>query len=378
MIRTLLFVAGILAFLPSSTNAQSSRRGALTLQNKAVRLSIAGKGGAIVEFRFRNSVINPLNWSSSPQEDPDQKGNGGIVLQGHFLCLDRWGAPSKAEQARGVPFHGEAARIPWSMQLATTKDLGYKVLMQCKMPLARLQVDRDVRMTGPSSAATIVQVTETVTNTAKLGRVYNFVQHPSIAPPFLDNSTIVDANAELGFLQTDDGKVPTTKKAHRWPLIKIDGKTHNLRHFTGSVKSGHDVSSYRFAKGKKYGWVTAVNPKHRLLIGYVWRTSEYPWLNIWRYVDKGRVLARGFEFGTTGLHQPFGVLVKTNKALDRKLFSYIDAGEKQTKTYWMFLAQVPERFRGVHRLTIGKKQIELFEAESKRTVKIATGGLAVD
>jgi len=103
----------------------------------------------------------------------------------HFLCLDRWGPPSEAERLNGMFFHGEATRVRW-------RELGASA-MGATLPMAGLEVRRTVRL---SQAAAVFHVSETVTNRNKLGRIYNMVQHATIGPPFLDETTVVDSNAQ--------------------------------------------------------------------------------------------------------------------------------------------------------------------------------------
>jgi hypothetical protein len=57
------------------------------------------------------------------------------------------------------------------------------------------------------------------------------------------------------------------------------------------------------------GWVTTTTASKELLLGYLFSTTDYPWLNLWRHVQAGHPFARGLEFGTTGLHQPFSTTV---------------------------------------------------------------------
>ena len=43
--------------------------------------------------------------------------------------------------------------------------------------------------------------------------------------------------------------------------------------------------------------------------------------------------ARGLEFGTTGLHQPYSILVAKGRIFDRPLFEYLDAGQTVARSY---------------------------------------------
>jgi len=53
------------------------------------------------------------------------------------------------------------------------------------------------------------------------------------------------------------------------------------------------------------------------------------------------------EFGTTGLHQPFGVMMKKGTMFGRPLCEWLDAGESTAKRYTMFLARIPADSEGV-------------------------------
>lgn len=357
----------MIGFCGSSHAAES---GVVILENQRVALGVTTAGGAIVEFRLAGEKMNPLNWTIHGLEPVE---SGKPYLRGHFLCLDRWGAPSEAEAERGVPFHGEAPRINWKLSRPPKRGEQFPWLrMECRMPLAGLSVVRKIRL---SRSASVAQVHEEVTNNRKLGRIYNMVQHPSIAAPFLDETTLVDSNATLGFSQ--EGKIPaSSKRANRWPHLEMLGKPVDLRRFLQNGTNGvvHDVSSFIFDPETTIGWVTAVNPKAGLLLGYTWQTKDYPWLNIWRHRENGRVKSRGLEFGTTGLHQPFGALVAQGRILSRPVFTHIDAGASVRREYLMFLAKVPGDYAGVDRLVVDSKagDIVLFErSPGKRRISLS-------
>ena len=349
----------------------------VVLRNNTAQLSLALGGGGIVEFRFLDGDVNPLNWEISPELEPKLKDKP--YLRGHFLCLDRWGAPSAAEEKNGVPFHGEAPRIVWDVLKQTQRRTQKRYAeMGCVLKLAGMRVKRRIWL---DEAEAIFTVTEEVTNINKLGRIYNIVQHPSIAPPFLDEMTLVDSNAEYGFEQ--GGPIPVaSKSAARWPKMDIRGRIVDLRQFKNSPSetSEHDVSSFMFNKSDEFGWVTACNSRTRLLIGYIWKTQEYPWLNIWRYLQKGRVTARGLEFGTTGYHQPYDKLVRQGLILDRPLYEYIDAGRTVKKSYVGFLASIPNDYEGVASVKSGGGRLMLFERrkQNPRTITLKMGDLPSD
>ena len=259
---------------------------------------------------------------------------------GHFLCLDRWGRPSDEEKKNGMPFHGEASRVMWDILTPPTPgQRGTLAEMGATLPLAGIKIKRRIVL---SANEPLFLVREEVTNTNKLGRVFNMVQHPTIGPPFLDEQTVVDSNARRGFMQ--DSPLPNPEALIvTWPEARHDGKPVDLRHLT----TVHDPNVVSFTIDDEYGWVTAANPARGLLIGYIWKRTEYPWFNVWRHVENGKPFARGLEFGTTGLHQPFPVLVAKGRIFDRPLYEYMDANATVSKSYACFLFAIPKNYAGV-------------------------------
>ena len=342
----ILFVATL-----ASCSAQTviEIRPSVVLEGKAARVAVDLGGGSIVQFQFSGQTLNPLTWTSGETAPAHP--------MGHFLCLDRWGPPSEAESKNGMPFHGEASHVDWKVVRAPLHS-GGEILAElaATLPMAGFEVTRQMRL---SEGAALLRVRESVTNINKLGRIYNMVQHPSIAPPFLDETTLVDANARQGFMQSSPLPNPE-RPPIPWPHALKDGRTVNLRHLTNDAAP--DVAS--FTVDGEYGWVTASTAAKGLLIGYIWKTSDYPWLNIWRNVINGKPAARGLEFGTTGLHQPVGVLVAKGRISGRSIYAYIDAGQIVTRSYAAFLFKIPSDYRGVDRITYDSGRLTLHERAS--------------
>jgi hypothetical protein len=79
-------------------------RRTVVVESPAATLLIDLGGGSIVDFHLSGGGLNPLHWLGPGDE------NTALRPMAHFLCLDRWGQPSEAEQRNGMPFHGEASR----------------------------------------------------------------------------------------------------------------------------------------------------------------------------------------------------------------------------------------------------------------------------
>lgn len=115
---------------------------------------------------------------------------------------------------------------------------------------------------------------------------------------------------------------------------------------------------------------------HERLIGYVWPAADYPWFSAWRHVQNGKPALRGLEFGTTGLHQPFPVLVTKGRIFDLPLYTYLDAGESVTRVYAAFLLRTPSGFAGVHEVTYDGRKLVVHEAGGLgRRLTVSAAGL---
>ena len=187
----------------------------------------------------------------------------------------------------------------------------------------------------------------------------------------IDESTVVDANARKGFMQGGSLPYPEEPSVY-WPQgINADGQIVNLRHLTDS----HDPGVASYVIDEEYGWCTATNASKGLLIGYLWKTEDYPWFDAWRNVKDGKPFARGLEFGTSGLHQPFPVLTKKGFIFGRPIFVHIDAGETQARSYANFLMEVPAGFKGVGRLQYADGKLTLFERGGTGQLEMKVGEL---
>jgi hypothetical protein len=318
-------------------------------------------------FIFLNQPLNPFQWNKPAA------GDTGIRGFGHFLCLDRWGPASDAEAAQGMPYHGEAAHVEWQVvQDVQENGDSLSAVMSALLPKAGLAVQREVRC---SKSSPFCSIREEVTNRNPLGRMFNIVQHPTIAPPFLDETTLVDSNARHGFAQ--GGSLPEPEEpSFYWPsALNQDRALVNLRHLTTSP----DPAVVSYTIDDNIGWVVAATPAKGLLVGYLWNTRDYPWVSFWRDTSHGKPSARGLEFGSTGLHQPFPILARKAQIWGRPTFEFLDSGEHRAKSYAVFLLEIPPDFHGVDQLRVESGSVMIRErsvpGSAPRTFKVSTGGL---
>ena len=84
----------ILTIIVSSTclsDPNLKDRTLVKLENMNSMVVVDLGGGSIVDFHLKEHELNPLTWNYPDEGDTDPRS------MGHFICLDRWGAASKAE-----------------------------------------------------------------------------------------------------------------------------------------------------------------------------------------------------------------------------------------------------------------------------------------
>jgi hypothetical protein len=331
----------------TSSDVQINQDTLMVFRNDSVTLSISRFGGAIVGFTFNDQQLNPLDWKILPKDMPENN-QKGAPFQGHFLCVGRWGSPTEGEKDAGIPHNGEPSNSWWEADLNSNTNFA---TMQTEDTIEHWKVERSIQLSANQAC---FEVQETLTNLSNTGRFTAIVQHATLGGPFLDESVLVNSNAGAGFNQNLISKSLSEFEYH-WPLAYAD----SLKNTIDLTKSNHPngyVSTHVI--DGEIGWATAASPAKGLLIGYVWKTSDYPWLHIWHGIKDGKLWAKGLEFGTTGLGDTFSPEKRaalTFHGRNNNLF--VDAKSSVTKKYVCFLIRISGGFSGVNSISYSKDQL---------------------
>lgn len=313
---------------PVSAESQEGQSTPLTIGNDQLEVTIDAYGGAFERVALKEQPVNPFTWALTAEQMPDNN-KAGAAFKGHFLCLGRWGQPSRGEMKAGLPHNGEPANSMWAIEEQDEKHLR----MTAGAPLDGMAVDRTVDV---HPDAPVFSVTERFTNTFSLSRPTNVVQQITVGPPFLSPALTVNTNASHGFNQKFAMPNPE-KLAYEWPMGVADTTGRKID-MSKSDENENYVTTHLFPDSATYGWVTALQPEEGLLLGYIWKLEAYPWINIWNHYSDGKPAAKGLEFGTTGIGAPYEALImKDTRFKGQQSFEYIDAGETLEKSFAGFL-----------------------------------------
>lgn len=380
--------AGLLLPLAAHSADYHGRR-AWTLKNDKVSLIVAPGGGHIASLTLNSGPganlnpywlppwksVEPGAWSRYGNRYGDKPGAQLVsCILGHNICLDFFGAPSDAETKAGIPVHGEAPCVNWTAVSLSAN----KIVYAAPLPVARMRVTRTISLTPGSSA---LWITEKVDNLSSMDRPFGWQQHVTLGPPFLqEGSTHYDMDAGWGMVDKKEfskGQRLKQGAEFEWPNAPgAAGDTIDLRTYpTGANNSDFTVCQM----DPERGWVyfTAINPKKRLLIGYIWPRKIWPWAANWEenhfrtgHPWNGNGVARGIEFGTSPFAYSRRETVKMGMLHGTPTYRWIAAHESQSVSYAAFVASIPAATTGVKDVRLTARGVEIDLAGAEKSIML--------
>ena len=141
-----------------------------------------------------------------------------------------------------------------------------------------------------------------------------------------------------------------------WPIAFLDSLGNTTEERSTATPDKYCMT-HIFDEKDMYGWVTAYDPVSGVLLGYVWKLAEYPWINIWSHQTEEGPFAKGIEFGTTGLGRKYKDLLEVDtRFYGRNSWEYIEPDEVKEKTFAGFMIDLGMDL-GNPSLTVSAEQI---------------------
>ena len=333
----------------------------ISLANDKIAVEILPAGASIVSLIRKDdpAKLNPL-WSPGPQAG-----------RGHFLCLDGFGAPSKEEQAAGLRFHGEA--VAQTFEIVSQQ--GGALSLRAKLPLLQETVTRTYRV---FSGEPVLWVETEVESHTGFDRPMVWGEHATIGAPFLEPElTVVDMSATRAqtrpYIQRP-GALPRRLARGQdfiWPDAPgADGKTIDLRRMPSNPNSV-DHTTQLMDPSKPIGWATALHTGKRVLVGWVFRREEFPWMQNWEnYPPDLKKAARGLEFATQPYDIPRREAVDMGRLFGTPTFKWLPAKSKVSATFLVFLTEVPPKFSRVDAIRFEGRSLVVEDRAAGLTVSI--------
>lgn len=327
-------------------------REAVQIENEKIRLTVLKEGGHIAELFHKETGISPLwipPWKSlepskyDPAIFPEYGLNAESKLlaglMGHNLCLDLFGPPSEDETSAGVPVHGEASVVPYTVERSESG-----IHAAATLPLSALKLTRDIHL---SEDGATVQVTETVENLNALDRPIAWTQHVTLGPPFLRHGVTqfaIPAERSRTFEGQFGDSALLESTDFPWPLAPTqNGGTVDLRRFTNEPKSA-GFTTHLMESARPTAFFAAYHPSLPLLFGCRWKREDFPWLGIWEENRSrtsapwnGETVALGMEFGASPFPETRRQMIERGSLFGAPAYRWLAARSRITVRYSFFL-----------------------------------------
>jgi hypothetical protein len=358
LLAVLLLAAAAMAQRPSVYENHP----ALVVSNDKLDLTIYTDGGAFASLVLRDDPgqLNPL-WNperlarEAGQEYRDRRSLG------HFVCVDGFGPSSAEEQKAGLMMHGEAHYLPWELVSAAKQGNLTAAKFSVKLPIVQEVLTRTVTV---AEGENVVYVESELESLLGFDRPVNWAEHATVSAPFLEPGvTVVDMPATRSMTRPYTGsprRFPPAGAEFRWPMAPLAaGGQADIRTVPVALGlMGHTTSL--MDRDRKYAFATVLHPVRRLIIGWVFKPEEFPWVQDWENYPASGKVARGLEFST----QPFDVsrreAIGSPALFGAPMYRWLPARQKISSRFLMFYARVPEGLMQVDdvRLEGGKLVIE--------------------
>jgi hypothetical protein len=347
-------------------------RQGLVVENEKLELVVLTKGGAFASLVLKddaekmNPMWNPVRLARETTSPP----RFGDSL-GHFVCVDGFGPTSPEEQKAGLLGHGEAHRHPWERVAAGKQGRVSSIQFRVQLPLVQEIFTRKLEI---ADGEQVIYVDSELESLVAFDRPANWAEHGTIGAPFLTpDRTVVDASVGSCQTRPHNGQPPHTlasAKEFAYPVApQLDGTTRSIRSVPSKPNS-MDHTGCLMDPTRRLVFVTALRTDKRLLLGYLFRREEYPWLQEWMNYPSNMALARGLEFGTQPYDVPRRQTVEMGKLFGVPAFRWLPAKSRIGSRYAMFLTRVPEGFSKVDDVRHENGKIVIEDKEAGRRVEL--------
>ncbi len=353
---------------------------AIRLSNDKLQLIVYPQGGAMADLTFvgqgdsPSPLWNPIRLAREAKLNPPTG-----FYRGHFVCVDGFGPASAEERAAGLPMHGEAQTLPWTLESYESRDGSATAKFSVRMPMMQEVLTRTYSVVRGEN---VVWIDSELENLLAFDRPVFWGEHATIAAPFLEPGKVfVDMpvqKAKTKAYQPIAAGAAATRQLRSfvdfdWPMAPtLDGKRFDLR--SAPMPPGTlEHSTSLLDTSRRLAFVTGLNVDRKLLIGWVFRREEFPWVQTWLSYPGVNRMTRGLEFATQPFDLPRAEVLKSGPLFDTPVFRMLPAKSKITSSFLMFYTAVPDGFKKVDDVRLEGGTMIIEDRQNARSVRLAVG-----
>jgi hypothetical protein len=166
----------------------------------------------------------------------------------------------------------------------------------------------------------------------------------------------------------------------QWPHAPLqDGGFHDLRTTPDGCYLRY--TAQLLDPRREIGYTAIANPRAGLLLVYVFRRADFPWVGNWeeRFYLKtapwvGKTFCRGIEFSSTPLAIPKRQTIAQGPLFNESTYRWLPALSETKVSYLTLLVDIPSDFKGVEEVSVEDSQIVLRESGNARTYSVPADG----
>lgn len=335
----LLLLAGSLAAQKKVTHEGVE---GLLFSNGKVELIVLPHGGAFASF-----TLNEDSTHTNTMWDPARmaRETGGRQnfgpSKGHFLCVDGFGPVTKAEQAAGLPGHGEANKLPWQIAASTDTSATFQV----RLPLVQENLTRKISI---APGEQVVLVESELESELPFDRVILWAEHATIGAPFVKlGKTIVDQSTvdcqTKPYRGERGARTFPSAQNFTWPELPGYGNLRISPTQNGTLNHIGCLMDPR----REHEFITAIDTETNLMIGYLFPRQDYAWVQHWMNYPTSGAYSWGLEFGMQPYDMSKAEILALTPMFGAPTFRWLPAKSKLAARFLMFVTKVPAGFNRV-------------------------------
>ena len=362
---------------PFHRATQFEQQPALTIANDVLEATVSAQGGALVNLVLRADPENlsPLWNPIRMARELGQANRSRTGSMGHFVCVDGFGGTSQEERAAGLPGHGEAQMQTFEVRESAKNGKTGTITLSARLPLVQENFTRTFRMVDGEN---VIYVESALSSELAFDRPISWAEHTTIGSPFLQSgvtlSSISGSRAQNRPYQGTGNPGAERRLASgvnfTWPLAPgLDGKLTDL---TAPPQNAHylDHATVLVDPALTLGWIATVNTAKHLIIGYMFKRDEYPWVQNWGNFPENGTFARGLEFSTQPYDESRRLAVAKSGMFDAPTFRWLPAKSTIRSHFLLFYARTPDGFGKVTTVRLENGHITI-EDGAKHQITLA-------
>ncbi len=316
------------------------------ISSDKLELAVATRGGAMLRLLLQGDPekLSPFGNPEKLTLNPPSSRAPQVI--GHFVCVDGFGPVSAEERKAGLSSHGEAHVSPWEIASSGKQGATTVVEFTVKLPLVEEIFTRTITLVDGEN---VIYLDSELESLLAFDHPVNWAEHATIASPFLEpEKNFVDLSSTRSKTRSYAAGAGAARRRlasfrdFTWPMApaKEGGPAIDVRGVPASPDSMDHIATL-LDPSRKLAFVTAVNPARQYLLGYIFRSDEYPWIQQWMSYGANGWLQRGLEFATQPFDVPRRETVTTGTLFNTPLFRWLPAKSKISTRFLMFYTKAP-------------------------------------